>query len=78
MTIDIVWISLVLFFTQLINHKLRFQKKMEQKQEKEVIAPKNFDSIYKAVNARLKTSNNKHLFYSILISPKQSGHKKIY
>ena len=41
---------------------------MEQKQEKEEIVPKNFDSIYSAVNAKLKTSNNKHLFDLILNS----------
>ena len=28
-------------------------KKMEQKQEKEEIVPKDFDSVYSAVNARL-------------------------
>ena len=43
---------------------------MEQKQEKEEIAPKNFDSIYSAVNAKLKTSNNKHLIGLILNSPR--------
>ena len=34
---------------------------MEQKQEKEEIVPKDFDSIYSAYNAKLKTSNKKHL-----------------
>ena len=43
---------------------------MEQKQEKEVIVPKNFDSVYSAVNARLKTSNNKHIIDLILNSPR--------
>ena len=43
---------------------------MEQKQEKEEIVPKNFDSIYSAVNARLKTSNNKHIIDLILNSPR--------
>ena len=41
---------------------------MEQKQEKEEIVPKKFDSIYRAVNAKLKTSNNKHLIDLILNS----------
>ena len=43
---------------------------MEQKQEKEEIVPKNFDSIYNAVNAKLKTSNNKHLIDLILLFPR--------
>ena len=43
---------------------------MEQKQEKEEIVPKNFDSIYSAVNAKLKTSNNKHLIDLTLNSPR--------
>ena len=43
---------------------------MEQKQEKEEIVPKNFDSIYSAVNARLKTSNNKNIIDLILNSPR--------
>ena len=41
---------------------------MGQKQEKEEIVPKNFDSVYSAVNARLKTSNNKHIIDLILKS----------
>ena len=44
--------------------------KLEQKQEKEEIAPKNFDSIYSAVNAKLKQSNNKHLIDLIFNSPR--------
>ena len=44
--------------------------KLEQKQEKEEIVPKNFDSIYSAVNAKLKTSNNKHLIDLLLNSPR--------
>ena len=44
--------------------------KLEQKQEKEEIVPKNFHSIYSAVNAKLKTSNNKHLIDLILNSPR--------
>ena len=38
--------------------KLPKKPKLEQKQEKEEIVPKNVDSIYSAVNAKLKTSNN--------------------
>ena len=49
---------------------LQRKQKLEQKQEKEEIVPKNFDSVYSAVNARLKTSNNKHTFELILNSPK--------
>ena len=43
------------------------KQKFEQKQEKEEIVPKNFDSVYSAVNARLKTSNNEHIIDLILI-----------
>ena len=43
---------------------------MEQKQEKEEIVPNIFDSIYSAVNAKLKTINNKHLIVLILKSPR--------
>ena len=46
------------------------KQKLEQKQEKEEIVPKNFDSVYSAVNARLKTSNNKHIIDLILNSPR--------
>ena len=44
---------------------------MEQKkkQEKEEIVPKNIDSVYSAVKASLKTSNNQHLIDLILIFP---------
>ena len=49
--------------------KLPKKPKLEQKQEKEEIVPKSFDSIYSAVNAKLKTSNNKHLTDLILNSP---------
>ena len=42
---------------------------MEQKQEKEEIVPKSFDSVYSAVNARLKTSKNKHIIDLTLNSP---------
>ena len=44
------------------------KQKLEQKQEKEEIVPKNFDYVYSAVNARLKTSNNKHINDLILNS----------
>ena len=44
--------------------------KLEQKQEKEEIVPKIFDSIYSAVNAKLKTSNNTHLIDLIFNSPR--------
>ena len=46
------------------------KKKLEQNQEKEEIAPNDFDSIYSAVYAKLKTSNNKHLKGLILKSPR--------
>ena len=46
------------------------KQKLEQNQEKEEIKPKNFDSVYSAVNARLKTSNKKHLIDLILNSPR--------
>ena len=46
------------------------KQKLEQKQEKEEIVPKKFDSIYSAVNARLKTSNNKNIIDLILNSPR--------
>ena len=46
------------------------ERKLEQKQEKEEIVPKNFDSVYSAVNARLKTSNNKHNIDLFLTSPR--------
>ena len=42
---------------------------MEQKQEKEETVPKQFDSFYSAVNAKMKTSNNKHVIDLILSSP---------
>ena len=54
-----------------MNHKVHFQKSQNwKKQEKVEIVPKNFDSIYSSVNAKLKTSNNKHLFDLILNSPR--------
>ena len=54
-----------------MNHKVQFQeKKLEEKQEKNEIVPKMFDSVYSAVNARLKTSIKMHLFDLILKSPR--------
>ena len=44
------------------------KQKLEQKQEKEEIVPKIFDSVHSAVNARLKTSKNKHINDLILNS----------
>ena len=41
---------------------------LEQKQDKEETVPKDFDSIYSAVNAKLKPINNKHLIDLILNS----------
>ena len=41
---------------------------MEKKREKKEIVPKDFDSTYSAVNAKLKTSNNKHRIDLILNS----------
>ena len=51
------------FLTHFFKHLVSFQKttKLEQKHEKEGIVPKYCDSIYSAVEAKLKTSNNKHL-----------------
>ena len=43
---------------------------MEQKQEKEENGSKIFDSVYSALNARLKTSKNKHIVEIILNSPR--------
>ena len=43
---------------------------MEQKQEKEENGSKNFDSVYSALNARLKTIKNKHIVEIILNSPR--------
>ena len=40
------------------------------KSKKEEIVPKDFDSVHSAVNAKLKTSNNKHLNDLILNSPR--------
>ena len=46
--------------------KLPRKQKLEEKQETQVIVSKNFDSVYSAVNARLKTSNIKQLVDLIL------------
>ena len=53
-----------------LQNTLPKKPKLEQKQDKEEIVPKNFDSIYSAINAKLKTSNNKHLIDLILNSPR--------
>ena len=44
------------------------KQKLEQKQEKEEVVPKNFKSVHSAVNAMLETSNNKHIIDLILNS----------
>ena len=46
------------------------KQNLEKQQEKEEIVPKNFDCVYSAVNARLKTSNSKHIIDLILSSPR--------
>ena len=46
------------------------KQKLEQKLEKEQIVSQNFDSVYSAVNARLKTSKNEHIIDIILSSPR--------
>ena len=46
------------------------KQKLERNQGKEEIVPKNFGSVYSAVNARLKTSNNEHIIDLILNSPR--------
>ena len=46
------------------------KKKLEQKQEKEEIVPKDFYFIYCAVNAKLETIYKKHLIDSVLNSPR--------
>ena len=46
------------------------KNKIGTKARKEEIVPKNFDSIYSTVNAKLKTSDNKHLIDLILNSPR--------
>ena len=47
--------------------RLRKQK-FEQKQEKDVIVPKKFHSVYNAVNSRLKTSKNKPEWFNFEFS----------
>ena len=42
----------------------------KDKQEKEEIVPKNFDTFYSAVKARWETSINKHLIDSNVNSPR--------
>ena len=41
-----------------------------QKKRRKKIVPNSFDSVYIVVNARLKTSSNKHLIELILNSPR--------
>ena len=48
------------------------KQKLEQKQEKDKIVPQHFDSVYSAVNARLETSNNKHIIDIILNYPRNN------
>ena len=43
------------------------KQKLEQKQGKEEIVPKNFDSVYSAVNARLKSASQTILYWIIEI-----------
>ena len=50
--------------------KLPRKQKLEPNQGNEEIVPKNFGSVYSAVNARLKTSNNEHIIDLILNSPR--------
>ena len=57
--------SRVLIYSQ---NTLPIKPKLEQKQEKEEIVPKDFDSIYNSIKAKLKTSSNKHLIDLILTS----------
>ena len=42
------------------------ERKLEKKQGKEEIVPKKFDSVFSAVNAMLKTSNDKHIIDLVL------------
>ena len=46
------------------------KQKLEQKQEKEEIVPKIFESVHSAENARMKTSKNQHIVELILNSPR--------
>ena len=58
-------------YSQFINHKIQFQEnKNWNKSKKKRSLYKKFDHNYSAVNARLKTSKNKHLFDLVLNSPK--------
>ena len=51
------------------------KQKLDQKQEKEEIVLKMFDSVYTALKARLKTDNNKHLTDPILVFNKNAKAK---
>ena len=61
---------LILYFVYQSQITLPRKQKLEQNQEKEETVPIDFDSIYNAVNSRLKTSNSKQLFDLILNSPR--------
>ena len=61
---------LIPYSVYLSQSTLPTKQKLKQKQEKEEIVPNNFDSVYSAVNARLKTSNIKHIIDLILNSPR--------
>ena len=66
--VDIEWNSFFIPYTVYRSQNLITTKQiLEQKQKK--ILPKIFEYIQSAVNVRLKTSNNKHLFDLILDSP---------
>ena len=61
---------LILYSVYQSQSTLPRKQKLEQKQEKEEIVTKSFGSVQSAVNARLKTSNNKHFIELILNSPR--------
>ena len=60
---------LIIYSIYQLQSTLPKNSKLEQKQEKEEIVPKDFDSNYSIVNARLKFNNNKNLFDLVLNSP---------
>ena len=61
---------MILYYVYQSQSTLPRKQKLEQNQEKEEIVPKDFDSIYSAVNSRLKMSNIKQLIDLILNSPR--------
>ena len=69
----------LLIRTQFINHKVHFQENKNWNKSKKKRELYQLDTIYSAVNVRLKTSNNKHLIDLILNSPriKMSEQKNI-